>query len=130
MTENRRFLPGEDPPPEPALATDRASRGPNGLDHMGFLLQVVQVVPVMMTLFGLFLSSVWELRVTTAATLAVAWGVIMLLPRDHGGRRDSRRAEPRDRGEAGRADIADAADRAVTADEPAMTGEPDQAVGK
>lgn len=66
---------------------DQTSRRPNGLDHMGFLLQVVQVVPVLMSMFGLFLTSVWALRVTTAATLVVAWGAIVLLSHDREGRR-------------------------------------------
>lgn len=124
MTENRRVLPGGDPPPEPALGADQASRRPNGLDHMGFLLQVVQVVPIMMSLFGLFLTSVWALRVTTAATLVVAWGAIMLLSRDGERRRNGRkRSAAPGREESDRAATAHraaTADRATTADGAAM----------
>lgn len=91
MTEPSNFLPvrpDRDTPPEPVVAEDGASRQPNRLDHMGFLLQLVQVAPMAMSLFGVFLSSVWALRVTTAATLVAGWVAITLLSHGRGGGRD------------------------------------------
>ncbi|MEY9930144.1 hypothetical protein ABH926_004786 [Catenulispora sp. GP43] len=85
MTEPSNLLAGQDPPPEPVVADDGTSRQPNRLDHMGFLLQLVQVAPMAMSLFGVFLSSAWALRVTTAATLAAGWVAITLLSHGRGG---------------------------------------------
>lgn len=100
MTEPSNLLPGrpgQDPPPEPVVAEDGTSRQPNRLDHMGFLLQLVQVAPMAMSLFGVFLSSVWALRVTTAATLVAGWLAITLLSHGRGGRREQGRSGRRKR---------------------------------
>jgi hypothetical protein len=96
MTASNRFLPDDAPPPDPATVTappspDRPTapaRRPNGLDHMGFALQLVQVAPMVASLFSLFVSSIWALRLTTATTLILAWTAATLLSHHRTGRDD------------------------------------------
>lgn len=48
-------------------------RDPNGFDHVSFLLQLIQVCPVVGALIGTLTSEVWLLRAGTVVLLAGSW---------------------------------------------------------